>query len=434
MTDPIDIVVLSHNRLDHLVRMVEALHARTPEPFRLTLVDNASESEVRNWVDANRRLFHSVIPLPENEHLPAFQRGIAATTSDPYVVTDPDLVVPDLEPSWLDRLRDLMERHADFGLIGVGLDPANRPPVLDPEPDGPLVDGELVETAVGTCFQMIRRDALREPYTKDSQACNAVRAAGYRVGWAPGIRCLHLGWDDYVSHPSHLVAKHEAFAYTVYREVDLIARPPSLEEMAAAGPVAAVLREAGIPYGAVLELAWRVPVLGAALDEVTTLYPAPRPVPLEDQAAAAVVLTEPPGREALDEAFRVASRLIVAIAAPAAFGEATAGDLAPAGWSGSERPAARELVLEMARAGDVLPRMRGHERFDPLERRERWLDLFAAGAFGPTRQRLFVFTAEEPGPLREVPAELERWCPPPRPEEQPAVPSRLRRLARRALR
>jgi Glycosyl transferase family 2 len=432
MTEPTDIVVLSHNRLDHLTRTIEALHARTPEPFRLTVVDNASESEVRNWLDANRGLFDRVIPLPENEHLRAFQRGIDASRSDPYVVTDPDIVVPDLQPSWLARLHDLMERHRDFGLIGIGLDPVNRPPVLDPEPDGPLVDGELLETGVGTWFQMIRREALQEPYTKDSQACNAVRAAGYRVGWAPSIRGLHLGWDDYVTHPSHLLAKHEAFAYTVYREVALIARPPSLEELAAAGPVVAVVREAGISDEAVVELAWDAPVLGSVLEGVTTLHPPPRRVPLEE--AAAVVLVDPPGRESLDEAFRVASRLVVALAAPTAFGEVTAGDLAPANWTGSERAAARELVLEFARAGDALPRMRGYERLDTLERRERWLQVFAAAAFGSTERRLFVFVADKPGPSSPVPDDLPRWSPPPLEEKRPPTPSLARRLARRLLR
>lgn len=443
MNEPIDIVLLSHNRLDYLARTVEALHARTPEPFRLTLVDNASESEVRNWLDANRRFFHRIIPLPENEHVPAFQHGISVTTSDPFVVTDPDLVVPDLRPSWLSRLLDLMERHPDFGLIGVGLDPGNRPPVLDPEPHEPLVDGELVETSVGTWFQMIRRAALREPYRKDNQACLAVRAAGYRVGWAPDIRCLHLGWDDHLKHPSHLVLKQEALphaGYPSYREVGLIGRPPSLVELAEAGPVVSVLREAGIPEEAVLEVAWGAPVLGPVLERVVTLCPAPERLPLDE--VGAVILVDPPGRGALQEAIRVSSRLVVAVAVPGSFGEATAGDLAPAGWSGFERPAARELVLELACAGDSLPRMRGHERFDTIERRERWLELFAAGAFGPTARRLFVFVADEPGDARAVPEGLPRWAPPPRTEQQRSrlrsavgrrTPAGIRRLVRKVL-
>ncbi len=128
-----DIVILTHNRLDHLIATVDALEQRTPEPIRITVVDNASGPGAAQLAGRNPRRFHKVILRPTNEHTSAFQHGIDATTSDPYIVTDPDIVVPDLQPSWLARLRGLMDSHPDFGLIGVGLDNANRPPVLDPE-------------------------------------------------------------------------------------------------------------------------------------------------------------------------------------------------------------------------------------------------------------------------------------------------------------
>ncbi len=130
-----DIIILSHNRLEHLVATVEALEDNTPEPIRITIVDNASGPESRNWLSANRHRFERVILRAENEHVAAFQHGIDATLSDPYIVTDPDIVVPDMRPSWLARMHDLMDRHPDFGLIGIGLDNANRPAVLDPEVD-----------------------------------------------------------------------------------------------------------------------------------------------------------------------------------------------------------------------------------------------------------------------------------------------------------
>jgi GT2 family glycosyltransferase len=48
--DAIDIVMVTHDRLDYLVATVETLYDRTPEPFRLTVVDNASGPAVRNWL------------------------------------------------------------------------------------------------------------------------------------------------------------------------------------------------------------------------------------------------------------------------------------------------------------------------------------------------------------------------------------------------
>jgi Glycosyl transferase family 2 len=441
--DATDIVLLTHNRLEYLVATVEALHERTPEPFRLTIVDNASGTPVRNWLVEHRDLFHQVIFQAENEHVAGFQRGIDATTSDPFVVSDPDLIVPALEPSWLARMRDLMVRHPDFGLIGVGLDQSNRPALVGPETydASTLVDGELVERNVGTWFQMIRRDALRVPYVKDNATCIAVREAGYRVGWTANIRAFHLGWDDHRLHPVHLVAKkalpppYLPAPYPNYPESELIARPPALEELARAAPVVAELRRVGVAWEAVLELAWGAPILGPALDGVTTLHPPPTRLPLEDGAAGAVVLVAPPSELAADvvtEATRVATTMVVAVASLAAFGGWPAADLAPSGWRGREVAAAGRLPLELARRGDELPELMGPLRYTTLEDRESWLELFAAGSIPPEGEdRLFVFTADAAAGNPErmtLPRDLVRWEPQPRPLPTPPPPSRRWRV------
>lgn len=436
--DAIDIVLLTYNRLEYLVATVDALRERTPEPFRLTVVDNASASPVRNWLAEHRDLFHQVIFQPHNEHIAGFQRGIDATTSDPFVLTEPDLIVPDLEPSWLARLRDLMERYPDFGLIALGLETANRPSNLGPEAidEDALVDGEIVEANVGIWCQMIRRDALRVPYVKDHTTCIAVREAGFRVGWTTKIRAFHLGWDDHRLHPVHLASKNALPApyfpspYPNYVETALIGRPPALEELARAAPVVAELRRAGVPSEAVLELAWGAPILGPALDEVTTVHPPPTRLPLDDGAAGAVVLVDPPGElaaDALAEAARVATNLVVAVASLPTFRGRPAADVAPPGSAGREVPAVGRLPLELARRGDELPELTGHLRYTTLEHRESWLEFFAAASIPPEGdERLFVFTADGAAKTPErvtLPWDLVQWEPPPRPLPTPPPPS-----------
>jgi Glycosyl transferase family 2 len=451
--DAIDIVLLTYNRLEYLVATVQALRERTPEPFRLTIVDNASDSGVRNWLVEHRDLFHQVIFRAENEHIAGFQPGIDATSSDPFVLAEPDLLVPALEPSWLARLHGLMERHPDFGLIGVGLDPANRPSVLGPEliDADALVNGEIVEANVGIWFQMIRRDALRVPYVKDAAACIAIRETGYRVGWAPGIRAFHLGWEDYRRHPAHLASKNEILSpYPDYREVDLIARPPSLEEVAVAAPVAAALADAGVAPESVLELAWSTPALAATLEAVTAVHPPPAKLPLPDGAAGAVVLTGPPAsvaHHALGEAFRLARAAVVLVAPLQSFQGRPAVDLAPAGWLGTERPSTGALQRQLARCGDSLETMGTSARFTTLEHRDEWLAFFGGGSFGiPAEERLFVFqragSADDRRGVDGV-GVLQRWSPLPRDPEPPArhqgtlrakvrrrVPAPIRRLVR----
>ena len=414
-----DIIILSHNRLEHLIATIEALETRTPEPIRITVVDNASGPESRNWLAANRHRFERLILRSENEHVAAFQHGIDATTSDPYIVTDPDIVVPDLEPSWLTRMHALMDRHPDFGLIGVGLDQCNRPPVLDPEVIDPasLVDGEIVEAGVGTVMQMIRRDALVTPYRTDWQTCTDVRRAGWRVGWAPEIRAVHLGWDDYKTHPAHLASKH--LFYGIYREMDLIGRVPTLSELALAAPAVAVVRDAGVAEPAVLELTWSAPTIAAAVPQsVCVEAPPPDALPFADGAAAAVVLTDPPPRQgaaAVAEAMRVATGLVIAVAPLDAFDARTAAELAPDGWIGSEAPGPGDIPLSLAAAVDADKSLA--DRLGPaaLQDRERWLALFAQGAFGSGHRRLWIWRREHPAPPPERvvfdPAVVQPWEP-----------------------
>jgi hypothetical protein len=425
---PIDIIMLTHNRLEHLVATVDALEARTPEPYRLTIVDNASGPAVRNWLAENAHRFEQVIYRPTNEHVPGFNHGIAATTSDPFVLTDPDAVVPDLQPSWLARMLDLVERHPDFGLIGLGCDPSNRPPppILEPEAIDPatVVNGEIVETGVGTIFQFIRRDALVTDYRSDGQACTSVRRAGHRVGWTPGLRALHLGWDDFRLYPGHLLSKRvegKGSYPESYGEVNLIRRPPTVEELALAAPAIAQTRRLGIPDEAVLELAWDGPVVGAAVPASTSVEaPADGPLPFADSAAGAIVLKLPPAGRAerlLLEACRIATHQVVAVAPLETFLGRSAAELAPPGWTGCEAAATGDLPLALARAAQGDPELAKPLESSTADDRERWLELFAAGTFGDGALRLWIWerTAPTAMPERVVydAGRVTAWQPPP---------------------
>lgn len=419
MREPVDIIMLTHNRLDHLEATIDALEANTPEPYRLTIVDNASGPETRNWLSANRARFHRIIFRPTNEHLGAFDHGIAATTSDPYILTDPDLVLPSLEPSWLARLLDIMDRHPDFGLVGVGLDQANLPPVQEPERIDPatVVDGEIVEAGTGSCFTAVRRAALLTPYRTAWRTCVSVKRAGYRFGWVPEIRAVHLGWDDYKLHPGHLAAKH---IHGEYREIGLIERAPTLPELALAAPAVAACRRLDVPDASLLELTWSEPAVAAAVPGAVCLTEPLTPLPLADGAAGAVILVDPPAERAeeiLAEACRVAARAVVAVASLERFGGRPAAELSPAGWTGTEAHGPGDVPLALADAAARDEGLRDHLGHRTLDDREQWLSLFAAGAFGVGSRRLWIWTADDARPVPDAVqldgASIEPWRPAP---------------------
>jgi hypothetical protein len=432
MADPIDIVLLTFNRLDYLIATVDSLEARTTKPYRLTIVDNASGADVRQWLADNRHRFHQVILRPTNEHLPAFQHGIDATTSDPYVLAEPDLIVPDLQPCWLTRLHGHLEANPDFGLIGMGLEPVNRPSVLGPEVIDPAArHGEdVVEGNLGMWFQMLRRDALVVPYELDAQACEAIRNAGYRVGWTDTLRAYHLGWDDYKLHPGHLASKNPKVnrAYTHYKEIELIGRPPTLSELATAAPVLSATRQAGIPDASVLELAWQNPAVAAATKGPVALEsPLVGDLGLASGAAGAVALVDPPkahARELLAQAFRIAADTVVVSASLETFGGELAPDLAADGWTGRELPGPAEVPMALAKAADADPELQQHLGYKTLDERENWLSLFAQAGFGNGPGRVWIWRRDEP---LSVPAEVALagcratvWQPKPPAVEQPS--------------
>ena|GEM_PF-4206787 len=229
----IDIVLLTHERLAYLKQTVDALFARTLHPFRLTIVDNASGPELQAYLDELRPRLHRLIRNSENRWTEAFTQGIAITRSDPFIVSDPDILVPQLEPCWLTRMLDLMADHPEMGMVALNLDASNKPAKLpdvyvsEKSPHGP----DLTLSYVGTVMQTIRRQYFASPYTTDWHAVEAIRANGGLVGFANHLVGYHLGWNEDQDYPEHLVKKHQYFngaygsnLYKLYTQEDELLR------------------------------------------------------------------------------------------------------------------------------------------------------------------------------------------------------------------
>ncbi|MNR75310.1 putative glycosyltransferase EpsE [compost metagenome] len=229
----IDIVLLTHERLAYLKQTVDALFARTRHPFRLTIVDNASGPELQAYLDELRPRLHRLIRNSENRWTEAFTQGIAITRSDPFIVSDPDILVPQNEPCWLTRMLDLMAEHPEMGMVALNLDASNKPAKLpdvyvsEKSPHGP----DLTLSYVGTVMQTIRRQYFAGSYTTDWHAVEAIRANGGLVGFANHLVGYHLGWNEDQDYPEHLVKKHQYFngaygsnLYKLYTQEDELLR------------------------------------------------------------------------------------------------------------------------------------------------------------------------------------------------------------------
>jgi hypothetical protein len=422
VAEPVDIILLSYNRLDYLVEMVASLEQHTQWPHRLTIVDNASGPATRQWLRDNAARFHQIVWNERNEHLAGFQRGIEATSSELFVLSDADLVVsePTAKGCWLTQLVALASRHSDFALLGVRLDSVSEARNAQLE-GAPTIDGEVLETSTGVWLNLIRRSALRVPYMSDGITCHALRRAGHRVGIAAEIRATHLGDADPLRHPDYLARKQASSGwrttYPEYPELLDSAPPPTMLEVAFAAPVLAALERHCISHAETAEL--RAP--GAILVAVAPAITAWNAGELTPAAARAIALLLPSDEAQTDdrlaEAFALAGEWVVLLSSPATPPAAT-------GWSlVSEQPGPHPALCRFATLAGR-PRWQRLLLYSTSEHRGEWLAVFRAGCFGEDLPlRVYVFHRDTPlPPLPHTPLQ-----PPPGTPRPPRAVPRIRR-------
>ena len=402
MAEPVDIILLAYNRLDYLSEMVDALAAHTIWPYQITIVDNVSGPETRNWLRAHRDRFHQVIFNDRNEHLAGYQHGISRTSSEMFVVSDADVLPhpPTADGCWLTRLVGLAERHPDFGLISTRLDSVTVARDIQAQRKR-LVDGELIETSTGVWLNLIRRRALRIPYMSDGITSYSIRRSGFRVGVASDVLSTHLGDQDPERHPDYLARKQAASGlgtvYPDYPELAQAARPPLLRELGLAAPLLRALEAQGVEPADTVELSreeW--PALAAAEPSIDALvrgtgtsaarwaYAGRPPLAPGGARAVAVLCAVELDAELLDDALATAGELVFVLS-PAAPPEEIHG------WTLLEEQPGLAVSLERLMAVGSSPKWQRVLSFSTLEHRDHWLATLQAGCFdGPARLRVYV--------------------------------------------
>ncbi|RJP58111.1 MAG: glycosyltransferase family 2 protein [Candidatus Auribacter fodinae] len=232
---PIDIVILSHNRKGYLQRMVTAITGRTHYPFRLIVADNNSDADTREYL-ASLKAENSIDILELNEtnlFMNGWHAGLRHVISDVFVLSDPDIVVPDLHPCWLSRMYSCFEDIPELVRLGAALSMDNIPPCwnryegrfLALKTGKPLPPNKSIRQCVpDTTLQMIRSSAFAHlngfsAETVDFEFLKQLNAIGW-CGVHQDIICTHLGWDEYRDYPDYLRFKNETIRE--YREVRLI--------------------------------------------------------------------------------------------------------------------------------------------------------------------------------------------------------------------
>ncbi|MBW1784711.1 MAG: hypothetical protein JRL30_28695 [Deltaproteobacteria bacterium] len=181
---------------------IKYLRKRTLRSFRLILVDNATK-DTTPYSGMLRRGWDTYIRLSENRGLEVAKNiGLEKVKSEKFIDTDNDILVPKLDPCWLDQLNALMTMQPEFAAVAL------RPQILVGV--GPIFNSlqNIVENnVVGGSMRMMNTKAVRdaggwsdvlmENRKEEWEICGKLKAKGFKVGFARELFCYHMFGEDH---------------------------------------------------------------------------------------------------------------------------------------------------------------------------------------------------------------------------------------------
>jgi GT2 family glycosyltransferase len=112
-----DIIIPIWNQLDFTRECIEHILKNTKYPYRLILVDNASDEDTKKYLEGIKNKIAGTILVRNEENagfIKAVNRGLRLSDS-PYICIMNNDTLP--APGWLERMIGFSEAHPDAGLI-----------------------------------------------------------------------------------------------------------------------------------------------------------------------------------------------------------------------------------------------------------------------------------------------------------------------------
>jgi glycosyltransferase involved in cell wall biosynthesis len=204
----IDIVITSYFRKEFTEQCLLKLKKYTFTPHRIIVVDNGSDSETTDMLRGME--IDELVLLPDNIGLePAKNIGLSHVTSDWFVDSDNDILVPPFEKGkdWLQRLLELKDKNPEYAAIAcppqvfIGANKEelfrNKPEVVEWNKCGGsmrLMNTKLVRQVGG--WRNEPKDMIEANRSEEWLICGKLKAEGYKVGYARDIGVYHFFGDD----------------------------------------------------------------------------------------------------------------------------------------------------------------------------------------------------------------------------------------------
>lgn len=205
-----DIIIPIWNQLETTRECVENIFKNTKIPYRLILIDNASDADTKSYLaglKSGGKVTVEVIRNNENlGFVKAVNQGLKASSA-PYVCVMNNDTIP--AAGWLENMIDFLERHSDAGLANPQCDGHGDNTISDHAARLALLKDAYME--MNQCFgycMLIRREVIEKiGYLDEAFGMGNYDDTDYsmRAGKA-GYRCVNVH-SAYVYHKKHVSFK-----------------------------------------------------------------------------------------------------------------------------------------------------------------------------------------------------------------------------------
>jgi len=234
-----EIVIVTYNRRPLLQKTIEGIWERTKTPYEIIVIDN--NSTVDDTKEYLKKLSDegkiTAVFNKENIGLaPGYNVGLDYIKNDLFVTANDDLVVPDLDPDWIQRMVELFNKHyPEYGSISMRCARLKNVYFNDKGRIDFLPHDEIGEasSAAPALFRLQKKsDILKHPsrfgtqggYRDELQFKKLMKILGMRSGFSRDIWCNHIGYaldnrgypkgfDDYAGKSELRNSKNKALGY-----------------------------------------------------------------------------------------------------------------------------------------------------------------------------------------------------------------------------
>ena len=231
MIEPISIILLTFNRLRLSKKTIDSLYERIKTPFKLIIVDNASQDETREYLiklskeKGNIKLI--LLDKPLNICM-AYNKGFEQVESELFITMQDDIIVPDLEPDVVQQLISLMNKYPDHGGIACRIQHIPNIKWLE----GDLTPGRKALSAyfrIQKKEDIIKMGGFGDRSWDDMEFMKRMRdGINKKCSWANNLWCNHTGHSPDRGYNKfqrpwgmRIVGSNAITALRKYPEVDL---------------------------------------------------------------------------------------------------------------------------------------------------------------------------------------------------------------------